>query len=273
MRKLTTSIKVAVLLTLVLCGTISLVACASKETRLNTFSVGASPVVEVTVGNGDVSLVVGPEGEITVTAELQKPDRVEYEVSQDGDTITVHAKTRSGSRVDVTVTVPGNTDFGLSTGNGNVDAVGVQAPGRVHSGNGSIMLEQVRGNVEGEVGNGNITLGDVAGSFKLHVGNGNITVRDAIGSFNLSTGNGSITFQGELPPGSDNTFTTGTGDVTVELMGSPSAALDLESEDGKVRCDLPITISEKSEWRLVGTIGNGEAALTVRTGTANITIK
>lgn len=51
-------------------------------------------------------------------------------------------------------------------------------------------------------------------------------------------------------------------------------ALDLESEqDGKLRCDLLVTAQEQSEWRLVGNIGNAEAALKVRTSTGNIMIK
>lgn len=248
---------VALLSILVLFGTISLVACRTTETQTNTFSVGSSPAVEVTVGNGDVSLVVGPEGEITVTAELQNMGRAEYEyhISQDGDLITVDAKTRSGSRADVTVTVPGNTEFGLSTGNGNVDVASVQAPGAVNVGNGSILLNGVRGHVFGNAGNGNITL------------------RDAVGSFNFSVGNGAITFQGELTPGGESRFNVGNGSVTVELAGPPSVTLDLEAEQGsEVRCDLPVTVSEQSEYRLVGTIGNGEAALTIRTGKGNITI-
>ena len=248
--------RAAALVLLLLLAAIPLVACgSSKETLTGTFSVGSSPAVEVTVGKGDVALVVGSGGEITVTAELQDPDKIVYEVSRDGDLVTVSAKTRSGSRADVTVAVPGNTEFKLSTGDGSVEVVGVQAPGEVASGNGSIMLEGVRGDVQGNLGNGHITLGDVAGSFILNVGNGGIT------------------FQGELTPGGDSTFSIGNGSVTVELTGSPSVALDLETDDGKVRSDLPVGESEVSEGRLVGNIGNGEAALTVRAGAGNITIR
>jgi len=283
---------VAVLLTSGLFSTISLVACGPTETRMNTFSVGSSPTVEVKVGNGDVELIVGAEGEITVTAELRNPDKVDYKVSQDGDKITVDAKTRSNSRADVTVTLPANTEFEVDTGNGDIDVADVQAPGRVSCGNGSITFERLKGDVTGNLGNGDITINDVAGSFilsdgngdinlkdvagsfKLNVGNGDIELHEATGSFNLSIGNGDIRFQGELPPGSESTFNVGNGSVTVELMGSPSVALDLEAEQkGKVRCNLPVTVSEQSEYRLVGTIGNGEATLKVRTGTGNITIR
>lgn len=256
MKKEVVATTMAAILILVLIGSISVVGCASdKETQTDTFSVGLGPAVEVAVGNGDVDLVVGSEGEIKVTAELQDPEKIEYEVSQDGDSITVSAETKSDSRADVSVTVPENTEFKLSTGNGSVDAVGVQAPGQVSSGNGSIMLEGVRGDILGNIGNGNVSLVDVAGSFNLNVGNGNIT------------------FQGEMTAGGDNTFNVGNGSVTIELTGSPSVALELETDDGDVRSDLPVTQSEVSEGRLVGNIGNAEAALTVHAGSGNITIK
>ena len=50
-------------------------------------------------------------------------------------------------------------------------------------------------------------------------------------------------------------------------------ALDLETEEGMVKSDLPMTVREMAEGRLVGDIGNGEAALTIHAGTGNITIK
>jgi hypothetical protein len=304
----------SLLVLLALFAAMSVVACTSltspTETRTNTFSVGSSPAVKVEVGSGNVDLVVGTAGEIVATAELRKPESAEYEVSQEGDLITVYAKTRRGSRADVTLTVPENTRFDLSTGSGNVDVAGVQALGRVNTGSGSITLEKVRGDAEARTGSGDvtldgvegsfnlntgsgditlrgaagsfalntgsgkITLGDATGSFALSTGSGDITLREAEGSFNLSTGSGDIAFQGELTQGSDNNFKTGSGSVTVALTGSPSVELDLEIErDGKVRSDLPVTVRESSERRLVGTIGNGEAKLTVRTGYGNITIK
>jgi hypothetical protein len=51
-------------------------------------------------------------------------------------------------------------------------------------------------------------------------------------------------------------------------------ALDLEiEEEGKIRVGPPATVSEESDYHFIGTIGDGEAALKVRTGTGDITIK
>lgn len=247
---------VAILLALVLLGTMSLVACAPTEIRTNTFSVGASPAVNLEVGNGNVSLVVAQEGEIIVTAELRKPDSIEYNISQDGDLITVEIKTRSGSRADVTVTLPRNTEFNISSGNGNIEVTDVQAPGIVNH------------------GNGDITLNDVTGQFIFNNGNGDITVNNATGSFLFNNGNGNIRLQGELVCDSSSVINIGNGSVTVELSGSPSVALDLEiQESGNIIVDLPVTVSEQSDYNLIGTIGNGEALLEVNIGNGDITVK
>lgn len=283
---------VTVILALVLLSTVVLVGCAPTETRSNNFSVGPNPSVVVTVGNGNVNLVTGSEGEIAVTASLKNPDRIDYTVSQVGDVITIIAETQTGSRANVTVTVPENTGFELNTGNGDVDVASVQASGQVNSGNGSIKLQETNGDITGNIGNGSITLSDIEGSYDLNIGNGNIkvtgaaglfrmntgngdiSITDATGSFTLSAGNGGISFEGELTPGNDNNVSVGNGSITMEITGSLSLSLDLEIESqGRVRCDLPVTVSEQSEHRLIGTVGNGEATLIARTGSGNITIR
>lgn len=283
---------VTVTSTLALLSTVVLVGCASTETRINNFSVGQNPSVVVTVGNGNVNLITGSEDEIAVTANLKNPDRIDYTVSQVGDLITIIAETQTGSRANVSVTVPENTRFELNTGNGDVNVTSLQASGQVNSGNGSIKLQETNGDITGNIGNGSITLSDIegsydlnignggikvtgaAGSFRMNSGNGNISVTDATGSFTLSVGNGGISFEGELTPGNDNNVSVGNGSITMEITGSLSLSLDLEIESqGRVRCDLPVTVSEQSEHRLIGTVGNGEATLVARTGSGNITIR
>lgn len=281
-----------IILTLVMFNIASITGCASTETRTNTFIVGTNPSVEVDIGNGNISLVVGFDGEINVTANLKKPDSIEYTITQEDDTVTLEAKTRGGSRADVTINVPENTTFTLATGNGNVNVTGVQASGLVASGNGSIVLKEISGDVIGNLGNGKTTLTDIEGEYILNTGNGDIQLEGATGSFILSigngdirinngsgviilsVGNGSVSFEGEFDPGSDNEISTGNGPVTVEITDSPNLSLDLEIDDrGKIRVDLPVEVSEQSEYRLIGTVGDGETLLNVSTGSGNITIK
>ncbi len=283
----------AVLATLAVLAMVSAIACTTPvETRTNSFSVGTSPDVAVEVGSGDVDLVVGAAGEIGVTAELRNPAKVEYEASQEGDSIVVRAKTESDGRADVTLTVPENTRFALTTGSGDVNAVDVQALGQVQTGSGSVNLEGIRGdnvyiatgsgdivltNVSGTIvancGSGQIAVRNSSGSFALNTGSGRISIRHSSGPFALITGSGDVEVHGELTPGSENSVGAGSGSVTIELAGSPSVELDLESDDGEVRVDLQVEVRESSEGRLVGTVGSGDAALTVFTGSGNIVVR
>ena len=89
----------------------------------------------------------------------------------------------------------------------------------------------------------------------------------------VGVGSGRITFRGELIPGGNNMFNTGSGSVVVELRGTPSVAIDLETDDGEVISELPVDVIESSKYKLVGTIGDGEADLTVHVGSGDITIK
>jgi len=283
---------IAVLLIFALLGATTLTACGPTETRTNTFVVGASPEVEVEVGNGKVSLAVGEAGEINVEAVLRNPDSIDYKVYKEGNKVIVEAETRFTSRADVTLTVPKNTGFGVVIGNGNADVVDIEASGGVVCGNGSLLLEGVKGDVSGSIGNGGITANDITGSCTFTIGNGNgtvsnatgslamntgngtITVRNSNGSFGLNSGNGQIRFQGELTPGSKNNMTAGNGAVTAELTGTPSVALDLEIQQrGKISYSSAVKVISRSEYRLRGAIGDGEAELTIRTGTGNITVK
>lgn len=68
-------------------------------------------------------------------------------------------------------------------------------------------------------------------------------------------------------------LSAGSGSVTMELAGTPSVAVDLETDDGEVTSDLPVDVIESSKYKLVGIIGDGEADLNVRVGSGDITIR
>jgi hypothetical protein len=83
------------ILAIVMLSMASLVGCAHTETRTNTtLLVGQNPSIEVAV-NGNITLVVGSDNEITVTADLKNPDIIDYTVSQKGDKIIVGGYTIS----------------------------------------------------------------------------------------------------------------------------------------------------------------------------------
>ena len=264
---------IVTLVILLMLSSVNLIACISRESVEHTLSVGSNPQIHVDVGNGDIELIVGEAGTIHTTAKLRNPDNIDYDVTQDGDTITVSAKTKSDSRADVTVVAPQNSAFTLNTGSGDVEIEGIQASGQVNTGSGSVHLNHLQGDVGANVGSGDFNLENFAGTLTANTGSGRVQLSDATGSFTVGVGSGGITFRGELIPGGDNMFNTGSGSVVLELTGMPSVAIDLETDDGEVTSELPVDVIESSKYKLVGTIGDGEADLTVHVGSGDIKIK
>ena len=234
------------------------------ETRDDSFVVGESPRVIVSGGNGAIIVNSGTDGTVRVQATLRKPDDVEYETGQEGDTISVEAKEKSpgifnfgeSPGADIAITAPSNTRVELRTSNGRVEVHGMHQSGTVRTSNGKIVME------------------DVMGDFDISTSNGGVTIALGSGTFDVDTSNGRIEFDGELAPGGNNRMTTSNGSVEIKLQGTPSVKLDASTGNGSITTRFPIlTASPGDERHLVGTIGNGDAELLVRTSNGSIMIE
>ena len=214
--------------------------------------------------NGRIIVNPGTAGTVRVLATLRKPDDLEYETIQDGDTISVVAKGESlgifnfgqSPGADIEITAPSNTRVELRTSNGRVEVYGMQQSGTVRTSNGKIVMQ------------------DVTGDYDLSTSNGGVTIARASGTFAVETSNGRIEFDGQLAPGGDNRMATSNGSIAITLLGTPSVNLDASTSNGSVTTKLPfLTTSTGDEDHLVGTIGTGESDLFVRTSNGSVTIQ
>jgi hypothetical protein len=236
----------------------------STEVYDDSFVVGNAPMVVVSGENGRIIVNSGSEHSVSVKATLRKAEEVEYSITQEGDVITVVAKTDDGGLfdfgkgpgADIEITTPPNTAVDLRTSNGHVEVYGMQRSGTVHTSNGRIVLD------------------DVSGDFVATTKNGGVTITDATGSFDVETINGRIKFDGELTRGTDNKMTTSNGSVEIVLRGTPSVKLDGSTSNGSVTSDYPIlTTSAGDKHHLIGIIGDGESTLMVRTSNGSVVIR
>ncbi len=243
------------------CG---LVSDGSTEVRGGSFAVADSPLLVVNGDNGRIVVNAGPVGRVDVQATLRNPDDVDYEIAQEGDVITIEAESDGGGifnfgngpGADIGITTPPNTAVELRTSNGRIEVHGMQRSGTVRTSNGRIVLD------------------DVSGDFTITTSNGGVTVTKAVGSFDIETNNGPIEFEGELTSNGDNKMTTSNGSVEVTLRGTPSVKLDGSTSNGSVTSDLQIlTTSSGNQHHLVGTIGEGESRLLIRTSNGSGKIK
>jgi hypothetical protein len=230
------------------------------EVRDDSFDVGSSPRLVVDSFNGWITVSTGSDNAIQVHATLRRADKIDYQVNQDGNTVSVEARQRERTTgrspgADIEVAAPSSTKVELRTSNGTVEVRGMEESGTVRTSNGKVVVEYVKGDWDAETSNGSV----VVSAFR--------------GTIALETSNGSIAFSGELMPGSRNEMRTSNGSVTVTLQGTPSVRLDATTSNGTVSSKLPIMATSAGDNHLAGTIGGGEAELTIHTSNGSVTVQ
>ena len=257
------------------------VGCTSGTTKTqeNGFAVSGSSRLVVNSQNGNVEVIAGAGNEVVVKALLKNADKVEYELKQVGDTITVDVKVDktwwlfSDGGADITITAPAKTDVAIETSNGYVELHGLEGSGSVKTSNGLIVLDSLKGEFDASTSNGRIECGSMQGSLKLRTSNGKVEVSNMEGTVDAETSNGSVLFSGNMTAGGDNRLITSNGSVYVEFQGISSLVLDVETSNGEVYCDLSLVDTVNKKGRLVGTIGAGESDLYIRTSNGDVGIK
>jgi len=249
------------------------------EFRDDSFTVGVSPTVVVNSENGSIEINAGTDNEVRVEATLTDAPRVQYEISQDGDTITIDAKISKewwffgSAAADIAITAPAGTYVEVDTSNGAVELHGMEGSGTLRTSNGKIVLKDVKGAYDGTTSNGAIEIGTMEGTCVISTSNGSVDLWDVKGEVEVESSNGEIWFSGEMTAGSRSRLVTSNGKVEVELFGTPSVSLDAKTSNGVVTCELVITATLTREDHLVGTIGAGEADLYIRTSNGDVTIR
>jgi hypothetical protein len=248
------------------------------ETRDDSFSVNGTATLVVNGDNGWIKVNTGTDDEVRIQATLRGIDRIDYEVSQDGNTITVLAEIDQGwfisnVGVDITITAPVSTDVELEISNGAIELNGIEGTGTLRTSNGEIVLENVKGDFEGRTSNGKIEVDTLEGTAFLRTSNGGLDLQEVTGEVDAETSNGRISYSGDMIAGGDNRLITSNGNVDVELLGTPSIELDASTSNGDITSELPITATTTGDDHLVGTIGDGEADLYIKTSNGDITVR
>jgi hypothetical protein len=145
-------------------------------------------------------------------------------------------------------------------------------------------------NLEAETHNGGIEIGgatgDVAvvthnGRIKVDAGNGKLTAETHNGAIEaafagkdltLVTHNGSVVANLERCTEINGRVTTHNGGVRLSVGEGISTSLDCRTANGRVRCKVPLVLSESGRQRLVGTLGAGAGNLKVTTHNGSVTI-
>jgi DUF4097 and DUF4098 domain-containing protein YvlB len=124
---------------------------------------------------------------------------------------------------------------------------------------------------------GSITVDGAKGKLKANTEFGGIRIRNAEDvTLDLETNNGTVDFSGSLGPG-PHTISSEFGGVNLTLPADSDLSVDLKTEFGHIRSDLPITVtlngtSDFNGDQFVGNINNGGEQLTVETNNGSVNI-
>ena len=252
------------------------------STREEAFTVGESPKLIVRGFNGRVRVEAGADGVIQMNAKIKRASRVIFEAAQEGDTVTIEAKRKSGGMdlfgrspgAEITVTTPAATSVDLTTSNGSIELRGIEGSGPVKTSNGRILLENVKGRHDMRTSNGRVEVNGMEGDGEVRNTNGSIKLTNVRGAFQASTTNGSIALRGELARGTACRLESSNGSVYVKLAGEPSLRIDARTSNGRVRSELPASnVTSQERNHLVATIGVGDGELFIRTSNGSVLIE
>ena len=255
------------------------------ERREASFKVEGRPRLVVENFNGRVEVTGdGADGSVRVVSEIRHPDLVEYSAVQNGDTVLVRAKP-AGRRsflgwkflsrgAHIIISSPPKAEVDIQNSNGRAKLWGIEGMGALRSSNGRVEADTLNGKFDISTSNSRIEARQVMGDFRIESSNGRITITEGQGTFDAQTSNGSIRFAGEILTRGDSRFVTSNGSITTILRGEPSLRVNAITSNGSVTCQKEMKIRGVSKKRrLEGVLGDGEAALILKTSNGSITIE
>lgn len=228
----------------------SLVSVTAEESKtLNVKDGPVSLIVDdgagnITVIGGDVNTVeidtVKTGSAPTRARAEQDLDNIQYNINQDGNTITLtyelnRIRTEHVDTVDFTITVPVETSVDVETSLGEVSVSDINGDATITNDFGDISIENIAGALNASSKSGTLKVSAVkAGSqdIDIHSGFGQVTVEQLSGkNVTVTSSSGTIELNNIRATG-DLLTSSDFGNVTYE--NGSSASLDVGTKSGKV---------------------------------------
>lgn len=254
-----------------------------KEVELRRdFGVEQGTVVEVFNETGNISISSWDRDYIEIVAVKQSMlgffmDQVNIEVDTENRFIVRTEYKTYWSRavgVEYRITVPlGVPVAQVENLTGSIKVDNIEGDLVVQTSNGSINVENVSGGVEAQTSRGTIELAEVTGLVKAKTDNGKINIARVGGIHELRTKRGSITVEvSAIQDGLE--ISSQSGSITVFLSPELNAHIEANTTSGSIsHKDLPISILEASNSRLLALLGEGNGKLRINTTSGSVNLK
>ncbi len=226
-----------------------------------------------------------------------------------GDRVTISGSGRGlEAWADLIIMVPPGKSVSVNISAGASDARGVDADLTIDTGSGRVTAIDITGSLNVDTGSGSVEIRNVTGDLMVDTGSGSVELNDVRGrEVNVDTGSGSVDGRGitaerividtgsggieiaevsapdvYLDTGSGSVrvellrdvdrleIDTGSGSVTVVLPMDAGAEIDIETGNGGIDLDFPVTVRRASRDHVVGRVGDGRGRIHIDTGSGSI---
>jgi hypothetical protein len=156
----------------------------------------------------------------------------------------------------------GRAQANVVGGDANLEEV---ASVRIEVTGGDLVAKRVSGDLEVNTVGGDAVLADIGGSARIATVGGDLEAWKTPRGVAVSRVGGDAELDTEL--GAEAEYTIGAGgDITLRARGDVSARFVAQSAGGEISTQLPLSVERGRRRNLVGSLGRGEAAVTLRSG-------
>lgn len=284
----------------VLCG--SLAPCAAfqagqvVETIERSFPVQARPMVTIKNVDGRTRVRAGDSQTVQVRAvkEVTRADSreeaeraaadIKVRIEQIGNRVEVEAiyprswfsfGLKPRALVHFEIATPAQADIQAHSVDGALEVRGIDGRLELSTVDGGLSGYDLTGRIDADTVDGELVLEGVRGEVKGHTVDGRLSVSGDLTSLDASSTDGAIEVRAGQGSKIDNDWSVRStdGDVQLELPAGFGAELDVETGDGRIANQLPMTVrGEISSHRLRGTINNGGGLIRIHTSDGSVTI-
>ncbi len=232
-------------------------------------------------GSVDFNLIVPRECMITLS-------NTEGDIKIFNITESIHCE---GTKGDIELYGIEN-DIDIETVSGDISLTDITGDTYISSTNTDVIFEAVYGNldistssgdIEGSYLTGALSILQIEGKIeakfiegncKIECSSGRVDIAQQTGAADITSKSGDIILKSALKTDRDCFIENGKGDIHLTIPQLASGKLKIETETGKIRADLPMTLDSFSDNTMIGTFGDGQGPLiTIKTVSGNITVE
>ncbi len=192
--------------------------------------------------------------------------------------------------VDWVISVPDNCDITIVNVDGEIDINHIRGSLTLRSSasdialsniEGPVSIETFSGKTSGELIFGPVKVRQPLGEIALEWIEGDVVVKSSLakisilqeyGAVDVTTTSGSVTVQTNLDSSRDFFVETESGNIKLLIPESGSGMLDMKSETGEIRSEIPIAIRSLARRQVVGQFGFGGVTISLSSVSGDVTV-